>query len=126
MYAGSPLAGDKFTLNFNETGDGDNRNIMKIADLQSQKIMNNNKATFQDVYSGMLSEIGAKTGNADVSMQSTYILKTQSTERIQSTSGVNMDEEAANLLQYQQYYSAAARVISIAGELFDTILQASR
>lgn len=126
MYAGSPLVGDKFTLNFNETGDGDNRNIMKIADFQNQKIMNNNKATFQDVYSGMLSEIGAKTGNADVSMQSTYILKKQSTERIQSTSGVNMDEEAANLLQYQQYYSAAARVISIAGELFDTILQASR
>ncbi|MFT6986851.1 MAG: flagellar hook-associated protein 1 FlgK [Psychromonas sp.] len=126
MYAGSPDVGDKFTLNFNETGVGDNRNIMEIAGLQSQKIMNNNKATFQDVYSGMLSEIGAKTGNADVSMQSTYILKNQSTERIQSTSGVNMDEEAANLLQYQQYYSAAARVITVAGELFDTILQASR
>ncbi|MCG6199778.1 flagellar hook-associated protein FlgK [Psychromonas antarctica] len=118
--------GDTFTLNYNETGDGDNRNMMKIADLQSQKIMNNSKATFQDVYSGMLSEIGAKTANADVSMQSTLILQTQSYERIQSSSGVNMDEEAANLLQFQQHYSAAARVISIANELFDTILQASR
>ena len=88
--------------------------------------MNNNKATFQDVYSGMLSELGAKTANADVSMQSTFILKTQSFERIQSSSGVNMDEEAANSLQYQQHYSAAARVISVASELFDTILQASR
>ncbi len=126
MYAGSPVAGDKFTLNFNETGPGDNRNIMEIAGLQSQKIMNGNKATFQDVYSGMLSEIGAKTANADVSMQSTYILKTQSSERIQSNSGVNMDEEAANLLMFQQHYSAAARVISVASELFDTILQAAR
>ena len=126
MISGTPVAGDSFTLNFNETGDGDNRNIMKMADLQNQKIMNNNKATFQDVYSGMISEVGAKTSNADVSMQSTAILLNQSFERIQSTSGVNMDEEAANLLMFQQHYSAAARVISIAGELFDTILQASR
>ena len=126
MISGSPVAGDSFTLSFNETGDGDNRNIMKMADLQNQKIMNNNKATFQDVYSGMISEVGAKTSNADVSMQSTAILLNQSFERIQSTSGVNMDEEAANLLMFQQHYSAAARVISIAGELFDTILQASR
>jgi flagellar hook-associated protein 1 FlgK len=126
MIAGSPIAGDKFTLNYNETGDGDNRNIMKMADFQNQKVMNNNKATFADIYSGMLSEIGAKTANSDVSMQSTAILKNQSFERIQSASGVNMDEEAANLLQFQQHYSAAARVISVATELFDTILQASR
>ena len=50
----------------------------------------------------------------------------QSFERVQAMSGVNMDEEAANLLQFQQHYSAAARVISVATELFDTILQASR
>ncbi|MCW8995699.1 MAG: flagellar hook-associated protein FlgK [Psychromonas sp.] len=124
--SGSAVAGDTFTLNYNETGAGDNRNVMKIAQFQTQKIMNNNKATFQDVYSGMLSEIGAKTENADVSMQSAKILQTQSYERIQSNSGVNMDEEAANLLQFQQHYSAAARVITVATELFDTILQASR
>jgi flagellar hook-associated protein 1 FlgK len=126
MLAGSPSAGDQFTLNFNETGDGDNRNIMKMADLQTQKTMNNGKATFSDIYSGMLSEIGAKTANAEVSMESSAILQSQSFDRIQSMSGVNMDEEAANLLQYQQHYSAAARVISVATELFDTILQASR
>ncbi|PKF62760.1 flagellar hook-associated protein FlgK [Psychromonas sp. psych-6C06] len=126
MTKGSPQAGDTFKLNYNETGDGDNRNMMKIADLQNQKIMNNKKATFADVYSGMISEIGAKTANADVSMQSTAILQNQSFERIQSSSGVNMDEEAANLLQYQQHYSAAARVISVATEIFDTILQAAR
>lgn len=126
MISGSPAAGDSFTLNFNETGDGDNRNILAMADLQNQKIMNNNKATFQDVYSGMISEIGAKTSNADVSMQSAGIVLNQSFERIQSSSGVNMDEEASNLLMYQQHYSASARVISVASELFDTILQAAR
>lgn len=126
MHKGSTVAGDKVILSFNETGDGDNSNMLAMADLQSAKIMNDGKATFQDVYSGMISEIGAKTANADVAMQSSAILKAQSFERIQSVSGVNMDEEAANLLMFQQYYSASARVITIASELFDTILQAAR
>lgn len=125
METGSPAVGDTISLNFNETGEGDNSNVLKIAELQNAKIMNGNKSTFQDVYSGMLSEIGAKTANSDVAMNSSFDLLTQSFERIQSVSGVNMDEEAANLLMYQQHYSAAARVITIAGELFDTILQSS-
>lgn len=126
MEKGIPVAGDEITLNYNETGAGDNRNILAMSDLQNTKIMNDGKSTFQDVYSEMISEIGAKTANADVAMQSSAILKNQSFERIQSVSGVNMDEEAANLLMYQQHYSAAARVITIASELFDTILQAAR
>ena len=120
------IEGDTFSVSFNETGVGDNSNMLKIADLQNQKIMNDGKATFSDVYSGLLSEVGAKAGNADTSMQTMEILQAQSYERLQSMSGVNMDEEAANLLQFQQHYSAAARVISVASELFDTILQASR
>ncbi|MBB1274290.1 flagellar hook-associated protein FlgK [Psychromonas sp. SR45-3] len=126
MEKGIAVAGDEITLNYNETGEGDNRNILAMSDLQNTKIMNDGKSTFQDVYSEMISEIGAKTANADVAMQSSAILKNQSFERIQSVSGVNMDEEAANLLMYQQHYSAAARVITIASELFDTILQAAR
>jgi len=126
MEKGIPVDGDEIILNYNETGEGDNRNILAMSDLQNTKIMNNGKSTFQDVYSEMISEIGAKTANADVAMQSSAILKNQSFERIQSVSGVNMDEEAANLLMYQQHYSAAARVITIASELFDTILQAAR
>ena len=125
MYGGTPVAGDKFTLNYNETGDGDNRNMRKIADFQNQKLMNNNKSTIQDVYTGMLSELGTKTANADISMQSALIIKNQSSERMENANGVNMDEEAANLIQYQQHYSAAARIISIAGDLFDTILQST-
>lgn len=123
---GIPLANDEFTLEFNETGDSDNRNMLAMTDLQDAKIMNGKKATFQDVYNGMLSEVGAKTANADVAMQSASILKDQSFERIQLVSGVNMDEEAANLLKYQQYYSAAARVITVANEVFESILNASR
>jgi len=123
---GVPDIGDEVTLNFNETGEGDNRNLLAMTALQSAKIMNNNKATFQDVYNTMLSELGAKTTNAEVAMASSGIVLEQSFARIQSVSGVNMDEEAANLLMYQQHYSAAARVITVAVEIFDTILESSR
>jgi len=123
MISGTPEVGDSFTVNYNETGDGDNSNMIKIADLQNQKIMNEGKSTTIDVYSNLLSDIGAKAANADVTMQTMDILLTQSFERIQNISGVNMDEEAANLLQFQQYYSASARVLTVATEIFDTILQ---
>jgi len=123
MISGSAQAGDSFMINYNETGDGDNSNIIKIADLQNMKIMNEGKSTSQDVYNSLLTDMGAKTANADVSRQTMDILLTQSFERIQSISGVNMDEEAANLLQFQQYYSASARVLTVATEVFDTILQ---
>ena len=126
LSAGKLADGDKFTLSFNETGNGDNRNMLDMSNLQNKKLMDGNKATFQDVYSNMLAERGAKASNADIAMQSTSILKNQSFERMQNTAGVNMDEEAANLLQFQQHYSAAARVITVANEIFDTILQASR
>jgi flagellar hook-associated protein 1 len=126
MESGEPVAGDAITLNYNETGDGDSSNMLLMTALQTAKTMNGGKSTFQDIYSGMVSEVGSKTANADVAMQSASILKDQSFERIQSLSGVNMDEEAANLLMYQQYYSAAARVITVAGELFDTLLNAAR
>ena len=123
LSSGMPQPGDTFTLNYNETGVGDNSNILAIADLQNQKIMNEGKSTVADVYSGLLSDMGSKASNADVVKQTMDILQAQSFERIQNVSGVNMDEEAANLLQYQQYYSASARVITVASEIFDTILQ---
>ena len=126
LEKGIPAVGDQVSLNYNETGEGDNRNMLAIADLQNAKIMKNNKATIQDIYSGMVSELGTKTENSDIAMQSSAILLNQSFERIQEVSGVNMDEEAANLLLYQQHYSAAARVITVAGELFNTILQSAR
>ena len=126
MKAGFPVANDEVTLTFNETGEGDNRNMLAITDLQNAKVMNGNQASFQDVYNNMLSEVGAKTANADIAMQSASILKDQSFERIQNISGVNMDEEAANLMLYQQYYSASARVITVANEVFESLLQASR
>lgn len=123
---GAPVAGDSFTLSYNVTADGDNRNALKIAGLQTEKVLMGGKQTFQDNYAALGSDIGSYTKNANSSMQASDALLEQSHTRLLATSGVNMDEEAANLIKFQQTYSASARVITVAGELFTTLLQAFR
>ncbi|WP_108649696.1 flagellar hook-associated protein FlgK [Dongshaea marina] len=124
--SGGPAVGDQFTISYNETGDGDNRNALLMAQLQTDKILGQGKQTFQDNYSAMISWVGAITKNAEISLTSSETLLNQSRERLQAISGVNLDEEASNLIRYQQSYNASARVITVANELFDTILQSIR
>ncbi len=123
---GKPASGDSFTLSFNQTADGDNRNALVIAGLQSQKLLKSGKQTFQDNYAALGSEIGSVTKNAKTSMDASGALLEQSTTRVLATAGVSLDEEAANLIKFQQSYSASARVITVAGELFSTLLQSFR
>ncbi|GAB2689861.1 FlgK family flagellar hook-associated protein [Aliiglaciecola aliphaticivorans] len=129
---GTPVAGDEFTINYNTDGVDDNRNGLKLAGLQDVDIMqqsNNNVGnliTFHESYANIVSDIGAKTASADISMQAAQAMQTQSSDWFQSVSGVNLDEEAANLIRFQQTYAAAARILTTASELFDTIYSATR
>lgn len=123
---GAPVVNDSFTLSFNQTADGDNRNALVIAGLQSQKLLKSGKQTFQDNYAALGSEIGSVSKNAKTSMEASGALLEQSTTRVLATAGVSLDEEAANLIKFQQSYSASARVITVAGELFSTLLQSFR
>jgi flagellar hook-associated protein 1 len=123
---GAPAVNDSFTLSFNQTADGDNRNALAIAGLQTQKLLKSGKQTFQDNYAALGSEIGSVTKNAKTSMDASEALLEQSTTRVLATAGVSLDEEAANLIKFQQSYSASARVITVAGELFSTLLQSFR
>ncbi len=123
---GKPASGDSFVLSFNETADGDNRNALVIASLQNQKILKGGKQTFQDNYAAMGSEMGSVSKNAKTSMAASEALLEQSSIRVLATAGVSLDEEAANLVKFQQSYSASARVITVAGELFSTLLQSFR
>ncbi|MGB0936992.1 MAG: flagellar hook-associated protein FlgK [Colwellia sp.] len=115
-----------FTLDHNETGIGSNENALKLASLQTDKTLNNGRSTFQDNYAFLTSDVGAVTSNAEVRMQSSEVLIEQANNRYTSISGVNLDEEAANLLKFQTAYNAAARIISIADELMETLLAAVR
>ncbi|MFA3790642.1 flagellar hook-associated protein FlgK [Aliiglaciecola sp. SL4] len=129
---GSPVAGDQFTIAYNTDGVDDNRNGLKLAGLQDMDIMqqNNNGGgnliTFHESYANIVSDIGAKTASANISMQAAQAMQTQSSDWFQSVSGVNLDEEAANLIRFQQTYAAAARILTTASELFDTIYSATR
>ncbi|MFQ3189499.1 MAG: flagellar hook-associated protein 1 FlgK [Paraglaciecola sp.] len=129
---GEPKAGDTFTIGYNTNGLNDNRNGLTMADLQNQNTMQANNsgagapASFHEAYASIVSDIGQQTASADIALQAADALKSQSSDWFQSVSGVSLDEEAANLVRYQQSYAAAARLLSTAQNLFDTILAVVR
>lgn len=120
--SGSPQNGDVFRLDLNTSGISDNRNALALGQLQNAKSMLNGGASYEYAYSQMVSDVGTLSRNANIGLDAQKALLDQATTSQQSLSGVNLDEEAANLLRYQQAYQAAARVMSTASKLFDTIL----
>jgi len=115
-----------FTLDYHETGVGSNENSLVMAGFQTDKTLNKGRSTFQDNYALMTSEIGTVTSSADVRVQSASVLYEQASDRVTSVAGVNLDEEASNLLKYQTAYNAAAKIVSVADELMETLLAAVR
>lgn len=107
-------------------GASNNENALKLAALQSTRVMNGNTATFQSSYSQLVSFVGNKTREVQIGEAAQEAQLQQATDAQQALSGVNLDEEAANLIRYQQSYQAAARVMSVAGTLFDEILSIAR
>jgi flagellar hook-associated protein 1 FlgK len=132
---GTPATGDTFTLEFNKGGFDDNRNGQKLAELQNGDLVRqnlvagasaDNHKTFNQAYAGLVSEIGVVTSQAKTNGEAFDALAQQSEAWYESLSGVNLDEEAANLLRFQQSYAASAQVLSAARSIFDTLLSAAR
>lgn len=124
--SGRPSNGDVFTISTNTNGGKDNRNANALYALQSTKSLLGGTSTLGTAYSQMVSEVGTKTSSAKANTEAQQALLDQATTAQQSLSGVNMDEEAANLLRYQQAYQASARCISVAQTLFDDIISIMR
>jgi flagellar hook-associated protein 1 FlgK len=122
QISGTPAAGDVFTVSSNSGGVADGRNALALTTLQTQNLLAGGTATYQGVYSQMVSNVGSKTQQTDAMAKTQSTLVQQSTLAQQSISGVNLDEEAANLLRYQQAYQAAGKMIQIAQTLFQTVL----
>ncbi|HEX5464285.1 MAG TPA: flagellar hook-associated protein FlgK [Burkholderiales bacterium] len=120
--SGAPAAGDTFKVESNTGGTGDNRNALLLAGLQTQKLMAGGTATLQDSYSQLVGVVGSLAHGAQASSDAQNALLSQAQQRQQSVSGVNLDEEAANLQRYQQAYQASGKLIATAATLFDTIL----
>lgn len=125
-FAGTPAAGDTFTVSPNTNGTADNRNARLLGGLQTKPILDGGKATYQSAYAELVSFVGNKTREVQVNSQAGDTLLKQVTAAQQDVSGVNLDEEATNLLKYQQAYQAAGKVMQMASTLFDTVLSISR
>jgi flagellar hook-associated protein 1 len=129
--SGTPQDGDLFEFSATEAGVADNRNMVALGALQTQKTMldvgsGEATATYQSAYSQLVTLVGNKAREAQVGEQAQQTLVRQAKDARDSLSGVNLDEEAANLVRYQQAYQAAGRVMSIAQRLFDELIAIGR
>ncbi|MCP4272837.1 MAG: flagellar hook-associated protein FlgK [Gammaproteobacteria bacterium] len=123
---GAAVTGDIFRADYNIGGIGDNRNALSMAAIQTQNVVNNGTSTLQEAYGLLVSEVGTRTNEGQISMDAAQSLLRQTEARIQEVSGVNLDEEAAKLIRFQQSYQASAQIISTASLIFDTLIQAVR
>lgn len=122
QISGTPSAGDTFTLEANSSGVSDNRNALLLGQLQSAQTLLGGTASYQSAYSQIVSTVGNKAREVEVGVTAQQNLVQQAQDAQQSLSGVNLDEEAANLLRYQQQFQASGKMIDIAGKLFEQIL----
>lgn len=107
-------------------GVSDNRNALLLGALQTANTMFGDTATYQSAYSTLVAQIGNKTREVEITGKAQQSLFEQAEASRSQLSGVNLDEEAANLMRYQQAYQAAAKVMAIASTLFDEILALGR
>ena len=121
--SGAPANGDTFTVTPNTTsGKGDNRNALKLAALQSNNLLLSGTQSFEGVLAQLVSQVGNKTNELDVTSKAEASMLEYNVAQQQAYSGVNLDEEAANLLRYQQAYQAAGKLMQIAKEMFETLI----
>ena len=126
--SGSPvgqgsLAREKFTI-ADAFGPGNGSNASFISATQEQAIIGESTQTFSQSLAVTTADVGSKASSAELVANTAQALFTQAYNRNQSTSGVNLDEEAANMIKFQQAYQASSRIISVANTIFDTLLAA--
>jgi flagellar hook-associated protein 1 len=120
--SGAPSNGDYFTIGKNTSGVSDGRNALQLGALQNKKTMGNGTASFSDAYGQLVSTVGNKARQVQIANTAQTSLTAQIRSAQQSVSGVNQDEETANLLMFQQMYQANAKVIQTASSMFDAVL----
>jgi flagellar hook-associated protein 1 FlgK len=119
---GAPAGGDVFTVRPNAGGAGDNRNALLLGGLSTANLVADGTTTLHGAYGQAISAIGNATRETGIEFAAQERLLVQAQDTQASVSGVNLDEEAANLQRYQQAYQAAGKVMAIAASLFQTVL----
>lgn len=123
---GRPEAGDEFTIDWNSEGVSDNRNALDLVGLETTDTINDvdGGMTFTESYSQTVEQIGTLTSQAQIRSDASRAVLEGTQSEVDSVQGVNLDEEAARLIEFQVAYNANARVIAVAQELFDSLLAA--
>lgn len=124
--SGTPTSGDQFDIMKNDSAVADNRNALSLAAVQTAAVLDDGSTNLQTAYGQMVSAIGAQTHQLEISAKAQKSILDQAVQSREAISGVNLDEEAANLVRFQQAYQATAQLISTSASLFQTLLDAVR
>jgi flagellar hook-associated protein 1 FlgK len=122
QISGTPAAGDTFTVSSNSGGTGDNRNALAAANAQNTGVLNNGTTSITGAVSSLITGIGSQAQQINTAQAAQSAVNSQALTAVQSATGVNLDEEAASLLQWQQAYQAAAQALTIGNSLFTTLI----
>lgn len=123
--SGDLVAGDSFTLDFNANAVSDNRNALKMVAFETSDTVEG-KSSYTNAYAKLVENTGSTTNRANINREANQALMRQAQDSRDSLSGVNLDEEAAKLIQFELGYNASAQVISIARQIFDTLIATFR
>lgn len=120
---GAPAAGDGFSVRAMNSPGTDNRNALAFGQLANRELVGG--ATLNEAYAALLGDVGTRVQSGREAAALSERLATDAVARQQNMAGVNLDEEAANLLRFQQAYQASARIIQASQNLFETLLSAT-
>ncbi len=116
---GRAVKGDIFNFSANSGGVGDNRNISSVLELQRER---NGKGGFQQIFSNIVSKVGSQVKSGKLNVEAAEAMREASEEAEAQFSGVNLDSQAAALIEFQQAYQASSRILQTARELFQTLI----
>ncbi len=122
VVSGTPAAGDTFNVGPNTNGSGDNRNAIIAAAQQTTGVLDDATTSTTGAVSALITGIGSQAAQINTAQTAQTAVNTTATNNVASISGVNLDEEAANLLKWQQAYQASAQALTIGNSLFTTLI----
>ncbi len=123
---GKPKTGDMFRIEFNKDGTSDNKNALALAELQTKPTLLNGTSDYAQTYGQLVSKVGSRTHELDINRQAQKLLLDQAVDSKEEITGVNLDEEAAEMIRYQNMYQANAQVIAAANQTFQVLMDAFR
>ena len=118
---GTPADGDSFVVGLNANAAGDNRNIRLVAQLQTKQLASDGR-TLGDGYVDLVNTVGSAATLAKISQDALQVVHDQAVVEKDKISGVSLDQEAADLIRFQQAFQAAAQIIQTSNKMFDSII----